>query len=40
MLQNPCNNHGICYDKLNEYACECDEGFSGVDCEIEPSDNG
>lgn len=43
---NPCGDHGKCgannpggtcigYPALEQYCCECDVGYSGVDCEIQ-----
>ena len=31
---NPCKNGGTCTDSVDSYICECDSGFTGVDCEI------
>lgn len=32
---NPCNGH-TCVDKVNEYKCQCKNGYSGDTCQIEP----
>ena len=31
---SPCRNHGTCHDVVNEYHCDCAEGFAGTNCEI------
>jgi polyhydroxybutyrate depolymerase len=33
---NPCQNGGACTDGINEYTCECIEGYTGNSCEILP----
>ena len=30
---NPCENNGTCTDDVNNYQCECIEGYTGVNCE-------
>ena len=30
---NPCGGNGNCIDLLNEFACICYPGFSGIFCE-------
>ncbi|XP_072017483.1 uncharacterized protein, partial [Amphiura filiformis] len=30
---NPCEHGGICYDRIGEYFCACQDGFSGSRCE-------
>ena len=30
---DPCVNHGVCVDAVNEFRCECPPGLSGVTCE-------
>ena len=34
---NPCQNGGTCTDGVDDYACACPNGYSGVSCEIEPT---
>ena len=29
---NPCSSNGTCIDLDNGYTCECDAGYTGVDC--------
>ena len=29
----PCMNGGNCTDEINEYTCECADGFTGLNCE-------
>ena len=29
----PCQNGGTCYDELKKYRCECDERYTGINCE-------
>ena len=29
---NPCGNGGSCQDKVNDYECECTEGYVGKNC--------
>ena len=36
--QNPCENGGTCTDGVNDYTCDCIEGWQGVNCEI-PGNN-
>lgn len=32
--EKPCKNGGICYNtEANQYRCECQAGFTGVNCE-------
>lgn len=32
----PCKNDGKCYDKVNEFICDCsDTGYTGPDCSID-----
>ena len=33
-LSNPCLN-GVCLDRSDMYACECDDGYIGPHCDIE-----
>ena len=35
---NPCF-HGSCDDGINEYACDCQNGFIGTHCEISKLQN-
>ena len=30
---NPCQNGGVCTDKVNSYNCTCLAGFNGTNCE-------
>lgn len=30
---NPCQNNGICFDKLEKYVCFCPPGYVGENCE-------
>ncbi|XP_034033990.1 coagulation factor IXb [Thalassophryne amazonica] len=32
---SPCQNGGVCQDKMSAYVCWCQPNFSGKDCEIE-----
>ena len=32
-VDNPCVNGGACIDKLNDYECQCQYGYSGPTCE-------
>lgn len=32
---NPCNGH-TCVDKVSAYKCQCNNGYSGDTCQIEP----
>ena len=29
---NPCQ-HGSCHDKISTYICECNDGYSGINCD-------
>jgi len=29
---SPCENGGLCSDKLNDYACSCIQGYTGKNC--------
>ena len=31
--QDPCLNNGTCTDQVDNYHCECVEGFNGTNCE-------
>jgi len=31
---SPCENGGICSDKLNDYTCSCIEGYTGKNCAL------
>lgn len=31
---NPCFNQGVCFDNYGSYTCQCQLGFSGINCEI------
>ena len=30
----PCENGGTCTDAVNRYTCKCQNGYTGVSCEI------
>ena len=30
----PCMNNGTCIDGLNNYNCQCEAGYTGLNCEI------
>ena len=30
---SPCQNKGICLDKINSYQCRCQTGYNGTNCE-------
>ena len=30
----PCQNGATCVDGVADYSCECEEGWTGKDCEI------
>ena len=30
---DPCLNGGTCTDVINEYTCDCADGWEGVNCE-------
>lgn len=34
LISGYCHNNGKCIDLINDYACDCQEGFSGSKCEI------
>ncbi len=36
-LSNPCLNAVSCQDRVNEYVCNCQSGYVGVNCEEETS---
>ena len=29
----PCQNCGTCMDEVNGFMCECEDGFTGLECE-------
>ena len=33
----PCQNGGVCTDKVNDFSCRCTAGFTGKRCEISTS---
>ncbi|KAI2811133.1 Slit 2 protein [Blomia tropicalis] len=35
-LENMCQNSGTCIDEINGYRCECQLGYAGQFCEIQP----
>ena len=30
----PCQNGGTCIDSVNDYSCNCVDGYSGKDCSV------
>lgn len=30
---HPCQNNGICHDKVGSYSCDCKAGFTGDKCQ-------
>lgn len=32
-LSTPCQNNGLCIDKVNGFDCQCEEGYEGSFCE-------
>lgn len=30
--EQPCQNNGTCVDLMNDYTCNCMDGFNGTDC--------
>lgn len=34
-IPDPCENSGVCVRAKGGYVCECQDGFSGGNCEIE-----
>jgi surface protein len=30
---NPCQHNGACTDKVNDFSCQCDSGYSGKECQ-------
>ena len=35
---NPCENHGICYDRIFAFVCACPSGFTGLNCQYQKHD--
>ena len=35
---NPCQNDGNCTDGVNSFTCDCVDGFSGDNCEVDIDD--
>ena len=33
----PCQNGGVCTDRVNDFSCRCAAGFEGKRCEISKS---
>ena len=31
-----CSEHSTCVDLVNDYVCECDQGYEGEQCDINP----
>ena len=32
-ISNPCQNGGVCSNGINEYTCDCAQGYNGTSCE-------
>ena len=32
--ERPCQNGGVCTDRVNDFSCKCAAGFTGKRCEI------
>jgi hypothetical protein len=32
-MPNPCQNNGVCSDRINNYTCQCAAGYDGNNCE-------
>ena len=30
--EKTCSGHGVCEDGINDYACQCIDGYEGKDC--------
>lgn len=37
-LLSPCQNQGVCVDEVNGYRCQCLQGYTGVNCEVNIDD--
>lgn len=35
---DPCQNNATCYDDINGYSCNCTANYTGLNCEVEVSD--
>lgn len=31
---NPCHGRGVCHNSTTRFACTCQQGFTGLSCEI------
>lgn len=36
---NPCIHGGECFDMVNDYYCECVNGYLGKECQVQPIGN-
>ena len=38
-VSDPCLHGGVCHNMLNDYNCECKDGFWGKNCQVQPIGN-